>query len=46
MTLGERITSPSGRTGANRIVVDDFTFRVEATSTETWVLALGVNTSL
>lgn len=40
LTLGEWVTGPSRWTGANRVVVDDFTFRVEAASAQARVLAL------
>jgi hypothetical protein len=46
LTLSEWITSPSRRTGANRVVVDDLTFRVEATSTQTRVLAFRIDTGM
>jgi hypothetical protein len=46
LTLSEWITSPSGRTGANRIVVDDLTFRVETTSAQTRILAFRIDAGM
>lgn len=46
MTLSEWITSPSGRTGANRVVVDDLTFRVETTSAQTRILAFRIDAGM
>ena len=46
LTLCERITDPALRTGADRIMIDDSTLRVEATSALTRILTLGVDTSL
>lgn len=46
MTLSERIAGPSRWASAHWVVIDDPAFRVESTSTQTWVLTLGVDTSL
>jgi hypothetical protein len=42
----ERIASVSRRTAADRIVVDDLTFGIDAASSRTWIAALLVATSL
>jgi len=46
LTLSEWVTNPPLRTGANWIVVDNFTLRIETTCALTRVLTLRVDTSL
>lgn len=45
-TLREWITGPTRWAGANRVVVDDLTLRVQSTSTQTRVLAFRVDTGM
>jgi hypothetical protein len=46
VTTGYRISSPSGRTDADRIVIDDATLSVSAASTGTRVLTFKVEAGL
>jgi hypothetical protein len=46
LTSYERIASVSRRTAADRIVVDDLTFGIDAASSRAWIAALLVATSL